>query len=277
MIIVTGTKRSGTSMWMQLLRGAGLPTIGEAFPRDWANTIRGANPAGFWESKLRGGIYHRTNPDPETGTYLFPEATELCAVKVFIPGLIRTDRAFIGRVIATIRPWRQYVRSVKRLYTMEREDLGAESRAPAVFDPALEWWVENFSLISDIVTRRYPFYMVAYDAVLRSPDETLRRVFDWLGVGRADAARGIVRPSFRTQEADDVDAESDTRRFESDVVATFDALYELVFRGEPLERRFVDRLNEVNRVLSDRIDAEVRRVADANLPLRALGATRARC
>jgi len=33
MHIVTGTKRSGTSMWMQLLRAAGFPPIGEALPR----------------------------------------------------------------------------------------------------------------------------------------------------------------------------------------------------------------------------------------------------
>ena len=35
MIIVTGTKRSGTSMWMQILAAAGLPVFGEAFPRSW--------------------------------------------------------------------------------------------------------------------------------------------------------------------------------------------------------------------------------------------------
>ena len=32
MIFVSGTKRSGTSMWMQVLRAAGLPVLGEAFP-----------------------------------------------------------------------------------------------------------------------------------------------------------------------------------------------------------------------------------------------------
>ena len=121
MIIVTGTKRSGTSMWMQLLTAAGFPPIGEAFPRSWDKTIKDANPGGFWESTLRRGVYHETNPDPATGTYLFPQATERHVVKVFIPGLIRSDRAFIGKAIATIRPWRQYVRSVTRLYEMEQE------------------------------------------------------------------------------------------------------------------------------------------------------------
>ena len=29
MVIVTGTRRSGTSMWMQILQAAGLPIVGE--------------------------------------------------------------------------------------------------------------------------------------------------------------------------------------------------------------------------------------------------------
>ena len=73
MLIVTGTKRSGTSMWMQILIAA---------PANWGNTIRDANPSGFYESLLRQGIYWRTNPHPRTGAYFFPEQVE------------RTDPAF---------------------------------------------------------------------------------------------------------------------------------------------------------------------------------------
>jgi hypothetical protein len=119
MIVVTGTKRSGTSMWMQFLKAAGFPFIGDAFPRNWGKTIHDANPRGFWESELRRGIYYQTNSDPKSGTYLFPDQTRRNAVKVFIPGLIRSDVAFIDRVVATVRRWRQYVRSLNRLYTME--------------------------------------------------------------------------------------------------------------------------------------------------------------
>src|SRR5688500_18403904 len=113
MIIVTGTKRSGTSMWMQILRAAGFPTLGEAFPRDWARTIRQANPEGFYESPLRTGIYYATNPNPRTGAYLFPQSTRRTAVKVFVPGLVRSDMAFVDRVIATMRNPREYVHSLE--------------------------------------------------------------------------------------------------------------------------------------------------------------------
>jgi hypothetical protein len=271
MIIVTGTKRSGTSMWMQLLKAAGFPPIGQAFPRNWETTLKDANPAGFWESELRRGIYYETNPDPKTGAYLFPEQTERYAVKVFIPGLIKTDRAFIGKVIATLRPWRQYVHSVNRLYSIERKAKEAaraqtgEEPLPQVFmPPAIEWWVENFSLISDIVTRRYPCYIVAYDSVVGSPEDTLSDVFGWLGDGNVEAAIRGVDPALRTHEDlyDDQTA-MDELGIESEVVEVFDALYDVVLRQRCLEQSFIDRLNDVNEKLSEQISEAMKSVNDA--------------
>jgi hypothetical protein len=276
MIIVTGTKRSGTSMWMQLLTAAGFPPIGEAFPRNWEKTIKDANPAGFWESELRRGIYYKTNPDPKTGTYLFPKDTQQHAVKVFVPGLIRTDRAFINKVVATVRPWRQYLRSLGRLYEMEREAKRAKRKNdtealpdPVYMSPVVEWWIENFSLVSDIVTRRYPFYMVAYESVLEDPDKTLRGVFDWLGDGDVEAAIKQVEPALRTQDdgADDAagDSPDEEDDIEPEVAEVFDALYEVVRNQEPLQQAFVDRLNEANQTLSERIETAVRETARAQL------------
>jgi hypothetical protein len=277
MIIVTGTKRSGTSMWMQLLEAAGFPPIGSAFPRNWESTIKDANPAGFYESELRGGIFYATNPHPKTGVYLFPEDTRRHAVKVFIPGLIKTDRAFIDRVIATIRPWRQYVRSLNRLYEMEREakaklkDAPDDVPGPVVLPPLIEWWVENFSLISDIVTRRYPFFMVAYESVLEDPNKTLRPVFRWIGEGNVDAAIAAVNPELRTQneEIDDQAEEPDVE-LEPEVIETFDALYEVVRTQSPLEQAFIDRLNETNHLLGPRIEAAVKETARGQLERRRL-------
>lgn len=76
MIIVTGTKRSGTSLWMQLLMAAGFVPFGEAFPAQWSESIKDANPEGFFESSFRHGIYYATNPNPQTGVYVFPEQVE---------------------------------------------------------------------------------------------------------------------------------------------------------------------------------------------------------
>ena len=51
--------------------------------------------------------------------YLPPEQTRAHAVKIFIPGLVRTDVAFIDRCVATVRGWRDYVRSIRRVEAMD--------------------------------------------------------------------------------------------------------------------------------------------------------------
>ena len=271
MIVVTGTKRSGTSMWMKLLIEGGFPSIGSAFPKDWGSTIKNANPGGFYESDLRNGVYHATNPHPKTGYYLFPEAIRRHALKVFIPGLIRTDRAYIDKVVATVRPWREYVRSLDRLYTMEKEAKEAKrhDNAPCIPPPvrlpaALEWWTHNFSLISDVVTRRYPMFMVAYDAVMEKPEETLQEVFDWLGEGDVARAGAQVKPQLRTQcHRDDPVLDDAKSGFEPEVIEVFDELYQTVLRKREIEQSLVDRLNETNELLAERIQEALREMAAA--------------
>jgi hypothetical protein len=155
-IVVTGTKRSGTSMWMQILQAGGLKPIGEQFPLDWGTRLRELNPQGFFESRLRSGINFTSNPDPETGYYLSPGDSEQSAVKVFVPGLICSDLAYLSRVIGTMRHWRAYSASRARLQAV---DIGAEVPEDVRFAarynlPApLEWWVENYSLLRDAMTR----------------------------------------------------------------------------------------------------------------------------
>lgn len=195
MILVTGTKRSGTSLWMQVLIRAGLPYIGQEFPANWGASIRPANPRGFWESRLREGIFYRTNPDPETGKYLRPDATRRHAVKVFIPGLIRTDSAFIDRVVATMRHWRSYAASMRHLHALEDQHLAATATSDEVkrvmasrgarrasMPYEVEWFLENYDLIRDVAARRYPINLVTYERFVTDPTSVLASVMPWLGV-----------------------------------------------------------------------------------------------
>jgi hypothetical protein len=142
---------------------------------------------------------------------------------------------------------------------------------PVVMPPLIEWWVENFSLISDIVTRRYPFLMVAYESVLEEPDKTLRDVFRWVGEGDVEAAIAGVEPRLRTQSGEVSDqAEEPDVELEPEVTEVFDALYEVVRTQSPLEQSFIDRLNETNRLLGPRIDAVIKETARGQLERRRL-------
>ncbi len=265
MIIVTGTKRSGTSMWMQILQAAGFPVIGERFPRKWEKTIRDANPAGFYESRLRQGIYFATNPNPKTGAFLHPKQTRRHAVKVFIPGLCRTDYAYLDRVLATMRDWREYTRSLERLYALEdafnrtrplRDGETEEQRQGALarvaerrgkLPPPIEWWFETYELVRDVATRRYPFHLVTYRRLLEDPDKEIRRVVEWIGEGDADAAIGAVKPELRTQEAPEVDVSG---ILDADAVAVMDAVYDSVHQRGRLDAALLGRMN----ALHDRIE-----------------------
>jgi hypothetical protein len=258
MIIVTGTKRSGTSMWMQILIAAGFPPFGEKFPGEWQRTLKDANPSGFYESMLRHGIYYRTNPHPRSGAYFFPEQVERHVVKVFIPGLVRSDRAYIGRVVATMREWREYESSIQRLYAIEDEERQRKhpgAPVPERMPPALEWWGENFSLMRDIAIRRYPVHVQSYDGLLADPPGVITRTLQWLGEGDAAAAIAAVRPENRTQ------TRPDSTTVEPAVAEVFDELYATVHEARGLSRSFIEKLNRTNEQLVERLRTHQQAVA----------------
>lgn len=248
MILVTGTMRSGTSMWMQILIAAGLPHLGEAFPAPWGDALRPANRHGFFESQLVAGIYHATNPQPESGAYLFPQQTRTHAVKVFIPGLVRSDVAFLDRVIATVRGWREYATSLQTI-----NDLTGNDREAELFDvplsPSLRWWVENFALVRDIATRRYPAHVTTYSRLLAAPQREIEAVLGWVGQGNARAAVDVVDPSMRT-----VSARCPTPTDISPTHAqVFDDLYTQIHEGRDFSHSFIEALNQTDRELRPRL------------------------
>lgn len=274
MLIVTGTKRSGTSMWMQILIAAGFSPFGEAFPANWGNTIRDANPSGFYESLLRQGIYWRTNPHPRTGAYFFPEQVERHVVKVFIPGLVRSDRAYIGKVVATVREWREYESSLRRLYAMEddaRREKLPDSKDPVRFDPVLEWWSENFALVRDIAIRRYPVHVQSYDGLLEDPEGVIRKTLAWIGDPQIDADKAVaaVEPRNRTQKR------PESNSIEPEYAALFDELYAMIHAGKGLDHAFIRKLNEANHQLVPRIQAAQQAVQEDQLARRKRRAERA--
>lgn len=236
-------------MWMQVLHAAGVPILGQAFPRNWgAGALRNANPDGFYESILRQGVYFATNPHPVTGKYFLPEHVEGYAVKVFIPGVIRSERAFITKVVANVRAWREYEASILRLYAMEDESRPEGAEAPFRFPPVLEWWMENFALIRDISLRRYPARLQAYDQIVERPQDVLPPLLEWLGVEKVEAGVAAVKPENRTQ----IDpGHSDS--VEPELAKVFDDLYAAVREQQSITGALLATLNHTNQALIPRL------------------------
>jgi hypothetical protein len=254
MLIVTGTPRSGTSMWMQILVAAGFDFIGEAFPGDWAELLASGNPDGYWESQLLGGVYYRTNPHPITGSFLFPEQTRFHAVKIMVPGLVRSDLAYIDRVIGTVREWRQFAASRVRLRELYRQQYAFEPHEQLLrleLPPALEWWVDNFALLRDIGTRRYAAHVCSYQSLLDDPERAVAEVLRWLGRGDLQKAAAAVRPA-RPHPAEPALVEAPSH-VDAEDIEVFDELYDHIHRGSPLSAAFLGKLNDTDARLRPRL------------------------
>lgn len=259
MIFVAGTKRSGTSMWMQVLIAAGFPHIGDAFPGPWRESIGAANPRGFFESELRMGVYYASNPHPRTGVFLRPEQTRRHVVKVFLPGLVRTDFAFLDHVVATMRHPGEYVASLSRLKDLETDYWEGRSDKPQAQwarkpPPDVEWWLENFELLRDVAVRRYPIHLTAYDRLLEDPERVLRTVLSWLGEGDLQAAVEAVDASLRTQ----LEEKRGSVLTDEEWALALE-LYEHVRAERPVPAALLGQLNEAHAGLLERLrpqDAE---------------------
>ena len=252
-------------MWMQLLESAGFPILGEKYMRNWEQTIKEANPHGFYESILRRGIYYATNPHPQSGVYVPPSGTEQVVVKVFPPGLVRTDLAFIDKVIVTMRPWREYVASIERLYEMEhafrlaKVERGPGPQRPPKLAAHLEWWLDNYLVVRDIATRGYPARITTYHRVLRDPRSVVTEVFRYLGAGDVEAAVERVSPETRTQHMPDVEAEIDPEH-----IALFDELFTTVDEGRGLSVELITKMNAVHEALLPQVDQQIEEVRAFN-------------
>lgn len=252
MIVVTGTKRSGTSLWMQILAGAGFPVIGEAFPAEWGESIRDANPRGFYESRLRQGVFYATNPDPRTGAFVHPKDSRRHVVKVFIPGLCRTDYAYLDRVVGTLRSWRDYGPSLARLYALEDEHLAKKGEAAleharahrGAAPPWAEWFLENYELIRDFSVRRFPLRLYSHERLLEDPERIVDAVLAWIGAGDRAGALAAIEPRLgrtrQTPTPDDVDPAH---------AEVFDALYDTLHREQPLPGALTKRLDALHKEL----------------------------
>lgn len=240
MILVSGTGRSGTSMWMQALGASGLPVLGEAFPRDWREWFADANPRGFFESTLAAGINHTTNPDPATGTLLAPEDTRDLVVKVFLAGIPHTRRVFLDRVIVSVRRWRAYHESARRVQHLVRE------RAPSLAGdgrPWVRWWDGHYRVLRDQFERGWPARFVSYEAVLADPAAVVPDVLRWIG-GPWDAAAAVaaIEPRLKTREGVETPAEVPPQ-----LIEVLDGLERLLLSGATIDADALDWLDDAHR------------------------------
>lgn len=204
MLVITGTGRSGTSLWMQLLQAGGMPVLGERFPPG-TEAFAALNPAGFYESALLNGIHAGSNPDPRSGAELEPQMP--VAVKVLGAGLRITERRYLDRVLLSFRHPFAFAQSARRLGELHPPSASHGS----VRDPLRWWFCQHMAVLLDASTRRYAPRRVAFEALLSQPEPVIAACFDWLELPLDPAAAAqVLRPSLvtaRPQEQEGEEAE----------------------------------------------------------------------
>ncbi len=254
MIIVTGTRRSGTSVWMQILQQGGIQILGEPFPANWKSIMEEANPKGFYESTLVQGINFQTNPDPVSGAWIPPDKVTDIGIKIFADGIVKTDFSYITKVIYTIREWRECEASRKRMDEIKLGGSGAagldqNSEVWAKLPSGFAWWKANFSLVKDMRTRRYPVAAFSYAALLEDPEKLTRAGFEWLGRGDANAAANAVDRSLQTQK------EVSLLDVGHDYDGIFDELYDALHANQMISPAFYTKLAETDTKITQEIKA----------------------
>lgn len=264
--LVSGTRCSGASLWMQVLEAAGVRVLGKSPPRqpgvngsvrpspDSAapETEPAPDPEDAYDSFLRTGIYYRTNPHPVTGRYFVPDDVRGCAVKVATLGVVRTEGGYIEKLVANVLDWREYEATLSRLEARQdearaREDPTAVPRFR--FPPAYQWWMENFALIRDIGLRRYPARLQTCTQIRENPVERIDQTLRWLGLSTAfdpkwvDVHEHLPEP----EEAPYSDV------IEPDIEQVFDDLYAAIDAGTPLSSTLLAKLYETNAELMPRL------------------------
>jgi hypothetical protein len=198
------------------------------------------------------GINYHTNPDPRSGAWIPPQnVTDVC-VKIFADGLVKTDYAYITRVIYTMRDWQECEASQVRMNEIKGADAGSgdadtNDQVAAQMPAGFLWWKANFSLVRDMQTRRYPVAVFSYADLLRNPQKMIGAAFDWLGKGDAAAALGAVEQSLQTQK------KVSLPDVEHGYGVVFDELYDTLCGQQQITSAFYDKLVQTDRRISQDI------------------------
>ena len=186
MIIVSGTKRTGTSLMMQMLQSAGFNVLGEKFPEKWDGKNNVKNPEGFYESKfIDDGVTNTNCP-------LAAQDHIQSAVKVFCPGVPNTDSRYIHKVVLMVRDWKEQVQSWKELTEMNT------GKKTLQYPDGYEYFFSYYDFIKDLNNRRYNTIVIDYNDLLKNPKNNIESLNNFFGVGRWDLAKKCIKKKLYT-------------------------------------------------------------------------------
>lgn len=191
MNVITGLRRSGTSMLMYALKEAGLDIAGEKFNGD---NIDG-NPNGYWEiPKIckDTGLVEKIDGD---------------VVKIMFEALSFSDPKLIDKTVAIFREPRRVLYSIMQDNQIDYRDIFIVKNTIDIID-AIGFLQDKEHMI------------VFYENILENPEKEMKAICEFMGVDYKKASKVIDKKLNRSKESE-----------EYKYVDLMERIYELLKRG----------------------------------------------
>jgi hypothetical protein len=227
MIILTEAAARGSTTWVDVLRAAGVPVLGEALPSGWSEHARASAGPEFFAALRDQGLYFKTNPDPLHQTYLSSEEAAGFAMAASPNAILRTERAFLEAVVVSVPS------------PLAVADAGGPSAL-------LLWWSDVFGMLRDASTRRFGLRLVTEAAVVRAPVETVEGVFGFLGLAPRESALEAACEVARGATARVRGPVAGETGLPASILDVFEELHARVDEGRGFDRPFLERVYAVH-------------------------------
>jgi len=177
--VITGLRRSGTSMLMLSLRQSGIPTIGFRYSMDKLEVekdIKMGNPTGFWEV---GIITKERGLPPDCGWIGLPGDI----IKVMCECLYKSEAKMVNKAVIIMREPSQMMTSILKWNDIKFKDMFIINTAMDLIDS-----------IGFLKFNKKQFIFTFYEDILSNPKQELKRICNFLGNGQYFKGAKWIQP-----------------------------------------------------------------------------------
>lgn len=223
MIIVSGLRRTGTSLMMNILKEAGFDAYAALFSHEtWESKLKELNPNGFFESAFRDSGVNPIQME------FSPKEVEYTAIKVFASAIPRCDGEYITKQIIMLRDFSEVYKSQERMKELdEKKELDSKED---IFEPGETYLLDYYCVLRDIVKRNKPTLFIDYYDVMQKKDEVLGTLRRFIGCGRFDLAYNLIDDKLYRNRKEKINI------LQTDLTKYLDLFYNQMKNGTIFER-----------------------------------------
>lgn len=184
--LVTGLRRSGTSLMMFALRQAGIPIIGVKYANDVDRKIKNGNPNGYWEWEAvctETGITRELKDLGENGDL----------IKVMFECLFKSNPILVDKIIVMMREPKKVLSSI-----ISHNQIIGDNKELLIIKQLLDT-IESFEFLR---YHNLKYKIIFYEDIITNPKKQFKDICNFLNKGNPKIAASIVNPKLnRSKES----------------------------------------------------------------------------